>query len=97
VNHPIACNFQLYSNASSLTETQKLAPNNDITGKAASIPTPMLTYTEFILPQIMYAFLCSSITTLVPSALLIYDRFQWHFRSHSFSEKHKYLRGIHAL
>ncbi|KAH3964588.1 hypothetical protein HBI56_051360 [Parastagonospora nodorum] len=97
VNHPIACNFQLYNNASSLTETQKLAPNNDITGKAASIPTPMLTYTELTLPQIMYAFLWSSITALVPSTLLIYDRFQWHFRSHSFSEKHKYLRSIHAL
>jgi hypothetical protein len=63
--YTIACKFQLYNNPSSLTETQKLAPNNDITGNAASISTPMPKHDKLTLPLITKAFFWSNITALV--------------------------------
>ncbi|KAF2644130.1 hypothetical protein P280DRAFT_466812 [Massarina eburnea CBS 473.64] len=82
----IACSFQLYSNASTLTETQKLAPNNDITGDAVRL-----------LRQVIKAFIVSNAFALLFSAILLWDRFQWHFLIHNYSDTRLYLRTIHVV
>lgn len=39
LNHTVSCNFGLYSNATNLSENEKLAPNPDLTGNLVGIST----------------------------------------------------------
>lgn len=41
-NYNVSCNFALYTNATNLTDAQKLPPNNDITGPGVCYVSVML-------------------------------------------------------
>jgi hypothetical protein len=62
LKQPIPCDFSLYTNATSLTNEQKLLPNTDITGSSIMI--------MFVVTSLLAALL--TVLLLVDEALLLF-------------------------
>ena len=77
LHQPVTCNFPLYANATSLRNDQKLAPDNDITGRSVwsslAVSISCFESMQLIPRQITRAFIATAVLSLIMAFLLLTD------------------------
>ena len=74
-NQPVSCDFSFYAYATNLQPNQKLAPDNEISGRSVSsfLPFHNVLGTCSLFRQISRAFIITAILSIVMAFLLLVD------------------------